>query len=62
MRDRSCFLLYSNDANATTMMSRVVAMLLRNIEMGTVSSKPGYLTDWNFNYLTSFRSGERQYK
>ncbi|XP_057485813.1 probable LRR receptor-like serine/threonine-protein kinase At1g56140 isoform X2 [Actinidia eriantha] len=30
-------------------MSRVVAMLSGDIEVGAVSSRPGYLTDWKFN-------------
>ncbi|KAJ4981341.1 hypothetical protein NE237_032178 [Protea cynaroides] len=30
-------------------MSRVVAMLSGDIEVSTVTSKPGYLTDWEFN-------------
>ncbi|KAF7834637.1 putative LRR receptor-like serine/threonine-protein kinase [Senna tora] len=35
-------------------MSRVVAMLSGDIEVSTVSSKPGYLTDWIFDDATSF--------
>lgn len=30
-------------------MSRVVAMLAGDIEVGEVTTKPGYLTDWQFN-------------
>ncbi|XP_030966087.1 probable LRR receptor-like serine/threonine-protein kinase At1g56140 isoform X3 [Quercus lobata] len=37
-------------------MSRVVAMLLGDIEVSTVTSKPGYLTDWKFNETTSLRN------
>ncbi|GMY33351.1 probable LRR receptor-like serine/threonine-protein kinase At1g56140 isoform X3 [Fagus crenata] len=37
-------------------MSRVVAMLLGDIELSTVTSKPGYLTDWKFNGPTSLSS------
>ncbi|XP_043700450.1 probable LRR receptor-like serine/threonine-protein kinase At1g56140 [Telopea speciosissima] len=39
-------------------MSRVVAMLSGDTEVGTVTSKPGYLTDWEFNDLSSFMSGD----
>ncbi|KAK3428399.1 hypothetical protein EUGRSUZ_F04437 [Eucalyptus grandis] len=35
-------------------MSRVVAMLSGDIEVLTVSTRPGYLTDWRFNDTTSF--------
>ncbi|KAM4112467.1 hypothetical protein ACJW30_05G142200 [Castanea mollissima] len=34
-------------------MSRVVAMLVGDIEVGIVTSKPSYLTDWNFKDITS---------
>ncbi|XP_031263272.1 probable LRR receptor-like serine/threonine-protein kinase At1g56140 [Pistacia vera] len=34
-------------------MSRVVAMLIGDIEVGTVTSKPSYLTDWDFKDITS---------
>ncbi|KAL3737437.1 hypothetical protein ACJRO7_026236 [Eucalyptus globulus] len=34
-------------------MSRVVAMLSGDIEVATVSTRPGYLTDWRFNDTTS---------
>ncbi|KAK7257064.1 hypothetical protein RIF29_30763 [Crotalaria pallida] len=34
-------------------MSRVVAMLSGDIEVSTVISKPGYLTDWNFDDASS---------
>jgi hypothetical protein len=37
-------------------MSRVVAMLLGDIELSIVTSKPGYLTDWKFNGPTSLSS------
>nr|POE95015.1 putative lrr receptor-like serine/threonine-protein kinase [Quercus suber] len=30
-------------------MSRLVAMLLGDIEVSTVTSKPGYLSDWKFD-------------
>ncbi|XP_014494245.1 probable LRR receptor-like serine/threonine-protein kinase At1g56130 [Vigna radiata var. radiata] len=35
-------------------MSRVVAMLSGDIEVNTVTSKPGYLTDWKFDDVSSF--------
>ncbi|KAK7857149.1 putative lrr receptor-like serine/threonine-protein kinase, partial [Quercus suber] len=38
-------------------MSRVVAMLLGDTKVGTVTSRPGYLTDWKFDDITSSRSG-----
>ena len=38
-------------------MSRVVAMLSGDIEVGAVTSRPGYLTDWKFND-TSFMSSD----
>ncbi|KAL3737439.1 hypothetical protein ACJRO7_026238 [Eucalyptus globulus] len=34
-------------------MSRVVAMLSGDIEVATVSTRPGYLTDWRFKDTTS---------
>jgi len=34
-------------------MSRVVAMLSGDIEVGTVTSRPGYLTDWKFDDVSS---------
>ncbi|XP_031270205.1 probable LRR receptor-like serine/threonine-protein kinase At1g56140 [Pistacia vera] len=34
-------------------MSRVVAMLAGDIEVGIVTSKPSYLTDWDFKDITS---------
>ncbi|KAG5001070.1 hypothetical protein JHK87_022142 [Glycine soja] len=38
-------------------MSRVVAMLSGDIEVGTVPSKPGYLSDWKFEDVSSFMTG-----
>ncbi|XP_022952107.1 probable LRR receptor-like serine/threonine-protein kinase At1g56140 [Cucurbita moschata] len=35
-------------------MSRVVAMLTGDVEVAAVTSKPGYLTDWKFDDITSF--------
>ncbi|RWR88652.1 putative LRR receptor-like serine/threonine-protein kinase [Cinnamomum micranthum f. kanehirae] len=37
-------------------MSRVVAMLSGDIEVSSVTSKPGYITDWQLNEITSFMS------
>ncbi|MCI42843.1 LRR receptor-like kinase, partial [Trifolium medium] len=34
-------------------MSRVVAMLSGDIEVNTVTSRPGYLTDWKFDDVSS---------
>ncbi|KAF8408673.1 hypothetical protein HHK36_004736 [Tetracentron sinense] len=34
-------------------MSRIVAMLAGDIEVSTVTSRPGYLTDWHFNDISS---------
>ncbi|KAG1348063.1 putative LRR receptor-like serine/threonine-protein kinase [Cocos nucifera] len=39
-------------------MSRVVVMLAGDIEVGEVTTRPGYLTDWQFNDVSSnFASG-----
>ncbi|KAL0328651.1 UNVERIFIED_CONTAM: putative LRR receptor-like serine/threonine-protein kinase [Sesamum calycinum] len=35
-------------------MSRVVAMLTGDIEVPSVTSRPGYLTDWKFTDATTF--------
>ncbi|KAJ4702818.1 hypothetical protein OWV82_022809 [Melia azedarach] len=41
-------------------MSRVVAMLTGDIEVGAVATKPSYLTDWDFKDITaSFLNEER---
>ena len=37
-------------------MSRVIATLSGDTEVGTVPSKPGYLTEWNFSDMNSFAS------
>ncbi|XP_059669289.1 probable LRR receptor-like serine/threonine-protein kinase At1g56140 [Cornus florida] len=39
-------------------MSRVMAMLSGDIEVTPVTTRPGYLTDWNFNDTTSFMSSD----
>ncbi|KAL1559271.1 putative LRR receptor-like serine/threonine-protein kinaseisoform X1 [Salvia divinorum] len=36
------------------MMSRVVAMLAGDIEVASVTTRPGYLTDWTFSDATTF--------
>lgn len=35
-------------------MSRAVAMLSGDIEVASVTTRPGYLTDWKFNDTTTF--------
>ncbi|RZC67698.1 hypothetical protein C5167_011391 [Papaver somniferum] len=35
-------------------MSRVVGMLSGDIEVSTVTSKPSYITDWQFSDMSSF--------
>ncbi|KAK9133059.1 hypothetical protein Scep_012587 [Stephania cephalantha] len=37
-------------------MTRVIAMLSGDIEVSTVASKPAYLSDWEFNDVTTFIS------
>ncbi|XP_042510119.1 probable LRR receptor-like serine/threonine-protein kinase At1g56140 isoform X2 [Macadamia integrifolia] len=39
-------------------MSRVVSMLTGDTEVSTVTTKPGYLTDWEFNDMSSFIRSE----
>ncbi|CAK9142512.1 unnamed protein product [Ilex paraguariensis] len=40
-------------------MSRVIAMLAGHIEVSTTTTKPSYLTDWDFKDITdSFLDGE----
>ncbi|GLU14102.1 hypothetical protein SLE2022_306910 [Rubroshorea leprosula] len=39
-------------------MSRVVAMLAGDIEVSPVASKPSYLTDWDFNDITTSSMAE----
>ncbi|GLT87780.1 hypothetical protein SLE2022_058420 [Rubroshorea leprosula] len=39
-------------------MSRVVAMLSGDTKVSRVTSKPGYLTDWRFDDITSFMSDQ----
>ncbi|RVW19636.1 putative LRR receptor-like serine/threonine-protein kinase [Vitis vinifera] len=42
-------------------MSRVVAMLVGDVEVSAVTSKPSYLTDWHYNEITnSFLSKNTQ--
>ncbi|KAK1256830.1 putative LRR receptor-like serine/threonine-protein kinase [Acorus gramineus] len=35
-------------------MSRVVGMLSGDLEVGNVTTRPGYLTDWRLNDFSSF--------
>lgn len=37
-------------------MSRVVGMLSGDLEVSTVISRPGYLTDWKFQEISGFMS------
>ena len=37
-------------------MSHVVAMLFGDIEVSTVTSRPGYLTDWKYDDITKVTS------
>ncbi|KAF9618250.1 hypothetical protein IFM89_000885 [Coptis chinensis] len=39
-------------------MSRAVAMLTGDIQVSTVTSKPSYLTDWQFNDMSTFVSDD----
>ncbi|KAI8027666.1 putative LRR receptor-like serine/threonine-protein kinase [Camellia lanceoleosa] len=39
-------------------MSRVVGMLSGDFEVSAITTRPGYLTDWNFNDTTSFMSND----
>ncbi|KAG5546793.1 hypothetical protein RHGRI_018834 [Rhododendron griersonianum] len=39
-------------------MSRVVAMLSGDIEVGSVTSRPAYFADWKFNDTTSFMTAD----
>lgn len=39
-------------------MSRVIAMLSGDIEVNSVTSKPGYLTDWKFDDASTFTSDD----
>ncbi|XP_058071809.1 probable LRR receptor-like serine/threonine-protein kinase At1g56130 isoform X4 [Magnolia sinica] len=39
-------------------MSRVVAMLSGDVEVGIATSRPGYLSDWQFNDVSGLTSGD----
>ncbi|XP_031260474.1 probable LRR receptor-like serine/threonine-protein kinase At1g56140 [Pistacia vera] len=39
-------------------MSRVIAMLCGDMEVSTINSKPGYLTEWAFDDVTTFVSDD----
>ncbi|KAF7140305.1 hypothetical protein RHSIM_Rhsim06G0143000 [Rhododendron simsii] len=43
-------------------MSRVVAMLLGDTEVSPVTTRPGYLTDWEFDKTTTFMTADTQVK
>ncbi|KAM4071026.1 hypothetical protein ACB094_11G030300 [Castanea mollissima] len=50
------FLCTQSSPTLRPSMSRVVAMLLGDIEVSTVTSKPGYLTDWRSDDPRSLRN------
>ena len=50
------FLCTQSSPTLRPSMSRVVAMLLGDIEVSTVTSKPGYLTDWKSDDPRSLRN------
>ncbi|TQD84485.1 hypothetical protein C1H46_029965 [Malus baccata] len=54
---RAAFLCTQGSPMARPSMSRVVAMLSGDIDIGTVMSKPSYLTDYNFKDVTTFSTG-----
>ncbi|CAN6683949.1 unnamed protein product [Malus baccata var. baccata] len=51
---RAALLCTQGSPMARSSMSRVVAMLFGDIDIGTVMSKPSYLTDYNFKDVTTF--------
>ncbi|TQD75818.1 hypothetical protein C1H46_038654 [Malus baccata] len=54
---RAALLCTQGSPMARPSMSRVVAMLSGDIDIGTVMSKPSYLTDYNFKDITTFSTG-----
>ncbi|RXH98780.1 hypothetical protein DVH24_011105 [Malus domestica] len=54
---RASLLCTQGSPMARPSMSRVVAMLSGDIDIGTVMSKPNYLTDYNFKDVTTFSIG-----
>ncbi|CAN6683933.1 unnamed protein product [Malus baccata var. baccata] len=54
---RASLLCTQGSPMARPSMSRVVAMLSGDIDIGTVMSKPSYLTDYNFEDVTTFSTG-----
>ncbi|KAM2930193.1 hypothetical protein COP2_037247 [Malus domestica] len=54
---RAALLCTQGSPMARPSMSRVVAMLSGDIHIGTVMSKPSYLTDYNFEDVTTFSTG-----
>nr|XP_028949977.1 probable LRR receptor-like serine/threonine-protein kinase At1g56140 isoform X2 [Malus domestica] len=54
---RAALLCTQGSPMARPSMTRVVAMLSGDIDIGTVMSKPSYLTDYNFQDVTTFSTG-----
>ncbi|CAN6683922.1 unnamed protein product [Malus baccata var. baccata] len=54
---RAALLCTQGSPMARPSMSRVVAMLSRHIGIGTVMSKPSYLTDYEFKDVTTLSTG-----
>ncbi|RXH98788.1 hypothetical protein DVH24_011113 [Malus domestica] len=54
---RAALMCTQGSPMARPSMSRVVAMLSGDIDIGTVMSKPNYLTDYNFKDVTTFSTG-----
>ncbi|XP_050145028.1 probable LRR receptor-like serine/threonine-protein kinase At1g56130 isoform X2 [Malus sylvestris] len=54
---RAALLCTQGSPMARPSMSRVVAMLSGDIDIGTVMSKPSYLIDYNFKDVTTFSTG-----
>ncbi|XP_070677390.1 probable LRR receptor-like serine/threonine-protein kinase At1g56130 [Malus domestica] len=54
---RAALMCTQGSPMARPSMSRLVAMLSGDIDIGTVMSKPNYLTDYNFKDVTTFSTG-----
>ncbi|CAN6545878.1 unnamed protein product [Malus baccata var. baccata] len=54
---RAALMCTQGSPMARPSMSRVVVMLSGDIDIGTVMSKPNYLTDYNFKDVTTFSTG-----
>ncbi|KAL0407109.1 UNVERIFIED_CONTAM: putative LRR receptor-like serine/threonine-protein kinase [Sesamum latifolium] len=48
--------MHASIPSLTALNVRVVAMLTGDIEVPSVTSRPGYLTDWKFTDATTFAS------